>query len=200
MNYGNTSNTAWLPWMLGTDLLGEYFNMLVKNMAAKYRSDDRFFTTSFIFSLQKATVVTFPPPDPGGRRGPAAPRGCLSCLGDEAWPYTRQWRPLMGPVHSVIHRTNRLYQQVGVTHVHAFHFQLKLPVQNWRPHQQWVKSFSWPPSVLLIEDAETKNYFHDRSKVSSIKCQKKMKNAHHDFPEHQMRSLNCSFCPAKSLK
>lgn len=61
--------------------------------------------------LPNTTVLTFQLPDPGGRRGPEAPHGCLSCLGGEVWPCTRQWRPQKGPAHSGMNKTNRLYQR-----------------------------------------------------------------------------------------
>lgn len=59
----------------------------------------------------KSTFLTFPQPDPGGRRGPEAPHGCLSCWGDAVWLCTRRWRPLKGLVHSEntqAHNTGRL--------------------------------------------------------------------------------------------
>lgn len=56
-------------------------------------------------------VLTFLRPDPGGRRGLEAPRGCLFCWDDEVWPYRGQWRPLKGPVHS----ENIQYKKAGVS-------------------------------------------------------------------------------------
>lgn len=59
----------------------------------------------------KSMFLTFPQPDPGGRRGPEAPHGCLSCWGDAVWLCTRRWRPLKGLVHSEntqAHNTGRL--------------------------------------------------------------------------------------------
>lgn len=48
----------------------------------------------------KHLVVTFPRLGPGGRRGPAEPRGCLSCWGGGVWRCTGRWRLLKGPAHS----------------------------------------------------------------------------------------------------
>lgn len=59
----------------------------------------------------KTTFLTFPQPDPGGRRGPEAQHGCPSCWGDAVWLCTRRWRPLKGLVHSEntqAHNTGRL--------------------------------------------------------------------------------------------
>lgn len=105
-------------------------------------------------------LLTFPQPDPAGRRAPEAPHGCPSCSGDEVLRCRGQWRPLKGPAHSAADQQQQqkrfLFNKQAVHCVSSIIFLhffsnsgsprlpkqtfRRLPVKTWRHFLDFVSS------------------------------------------------------------